>query len=135
MLKWFLIMPIAALFMVINFIAGCYVMIRLGYGPPNWQTALNQVVRVTTFQNQLNKARDWLDKRAPWADSFLYRLNVPKPIIIVDTTPEEEEEEEGEEYSEDEVLDESAGEHAPGEEPAETPPLETELSVTGVPEQ
>ena len=108
-------MPIAALFMVINFIAGCYVMIRLGYGPPNWQTALNQVVRLTTLQDQLNRGRNWLDKKAPWADKFLNRLNVPKPIVIVDTTPEEEEEEEEPERK---MSDEAADEHVPGEESA-----------------
>ena len=90
MVTLLLFIPAAALFMAINVILGCYVAILLGYGPPNWQTALNQVVRITTFQNCLNAGRDWLGEKAPWADQFLDRLRVPKPIVIVDTTPEEE---------------------------------------------
>ena len=93
----FVLMFFIALFMVINIIVGCYVAIRLGYGPPNWQTALNQAVRLTTLQNYLNEGRDWLEKKAPWAERLLHRLHVPKPIIFVDVTviEDEEEEEEG----------------------------------------
>ena len=87
-------MPVAALFIAVNIIIGCYIAIRLGYGPPNWQTALNQVVRLITLQDYLNVGRSWLEKKAPWADKILDRFHVPKPIIIVDTTPEEEDEEE-----------------------------------------
>ena len=83
-------MPFVALLMVTNLIVGCYVAILLGYGPPNWQTALNLVVRLTTFQNNLNDGRDWLDKKAPWADKLLNRLNVPKPIVIVDVQGEKD---------------------------------------------
>ena len=85
-------MPIAVLFAVANVIVGCYIAIRLGYGPPNWQTALNLVVRVTTLQDRLNEGRDWLDRNAPWADRLLHRLRVPQPIIIVYPSEEEEEE-------------------------------------------
>ena len=77
-----------ALFTAINVIVGCYVAIRLGYGPPSWQVALNLVVRVTTLQDWLNAGRDFLGKKARWADMLLVRLRVPKPIIIADT-PEE----------------------------------------------
>jgi len=87
-------MPVAALFMVINIIIGCYVAIRFGYGPPDWKTALNLVIRVTTLQDRLNEGRKWLDKKAPWTDRFLDRLHVPKPIIIVDIPEEEEENDE-----------------------------------------
>jgi len=90
MLTLFLLMPVVALFMAANVIAGCYLAICLGYGPPNWQTALNLVVRVTTLQDSLNAGRDWLDKKAPWADKILNRLHVPKPIVIVDTSVIEE---------------------------------------------
>ena len=78
--------------MVINMIAGCYLAIRLGYGPPNWQTALNLVVRLTTFQDYLNEGRDWLDKKAPWADKLLNRLHVPKPITIIEIVDEDDRE-------------------------------------------
>jgi len=83
-------MPIVALFMVTNVIVGCYLAIRLGYGPPNWQTALNLIVPVTTFQDRLNEGRDWLNKKAPWADELLNRLNVPNPFMIVDPSVAEE---------------------------------------------
>jgi len=83
-------MPAVALFMAINIIAGCYLAIRLGYGPPNWQTALNLLVRITTFQDRLNEGRDWLDNKAPWADKLLNRLNVPKPLMIVDVSAKDE---------------------------------------------
>ena len=90
MITWLLFLPAVALFMAINIIIGCYVAIRLGYGPPDWKIALNLVVRVTTLQDRLNAGRDWLDQKAPWADKFLNRLHIPKPIIIVEV-PEEEE--------------------------------------------
>jgi hypothetical protein len=89
MLTWLLLIPVAALFVAINIIVGCYAAIRLGYGPPDWRTALNLVVRITTLQDRLNASRDWLDKKAPWADKLLDRLRVPKPIIIVDPSEEE----------------------------------------------
>jgi len=92
MLTLFVLIPLCALFAVINVIIVCYFLIRLGYGPPNWQTALNLVVPLTTFQDCLNSGRDWIDSKAPWADKLLNRLHVPKPIVIVDTTPIEEEE-------------------------------------------
>ena len=103
-------MPFVALFMVINIIIGCYVAIRLGYGPPDWKTALNLVVRLTTLQDTLNASRDWVDKKVPWADKLLVRLRVPKPIIIVDAPEPEEEEDTTDEISE--VCDETAGEIA-----------------------
>ena len=101
MIASFLLILVAALFVAVNVVMGCYLAIRFGYGPPNWQTALNLVVRLTTFQNCLNDGRDWLDKKAPWMDQFLNRLHVPKPIIIVDTTPEEEPDGEREEESDE----------------------------------
>ena len=97
MFKLLLFLPAAALFMAINFILACYIAIWLGYGPPNWQTALNLVVRLTTFQNYLNAGRAWIEKKAPWAEKILVRLHVPKPIIIVDTTYAEEGEEDDDE--------------------------------------
>jgi|GEM_PF-2173159 len=92
---WLLLLPAAALFMAINVIVGCYVAIRFGFGPPDWKTALNLVVQVTTLQDRLNEGRDWLDKKAPWTDKFLNRLHVPRPIVIVEV-PEEEENKEDE---------------------------------------
>ena len=89
-LFFLVLMPIVALFTVINIAVGCYLTIRLGFGPPNWQTALNLVVPVTTLQDWLNEGRAWLDMRAPWADKFLDRLHIPKPIIIVYHVDEEE---------------------------------------------
>lgn len=83
-------MPLVALFMVINVIIGCYVMIRLGYGPPHWVIALNLVIRVTTFQDCLNAGRDWLEQKAPWTTKLFLRLHIPKPIILVDILGEEE---------------------------------------------
>jgi hypothetical protein len=94
---------------MINVIIVCYIMIRLGYGPPNWQTALNLIVPLTTLQDRLNDGRTWLDKKAPWSDKLLNRLHVPKPIMIIDTSPIEEEEEEPEEEMLDEVVDEQSG--------------------------
>lgn len=105
MLTLFVLIPLCALFSAINVIIVCYIMIRLGYGPPNWQTALNLVVPLTTLQDHLNDGREWIDKHAPWADKLLNRIHVPKPIIIVDTTPIEEEEE-----VTDEMQDESENE-------------------------
>ena len=84
-------MFVVVLFAAINVIVGCYVTIRLGYGPPDWKTALNLVVPVTTLQDRLNAGRDYLEKKAPWADKLLVRLRVPRPIIIV-VPPEEKEE-------------------------------------------
>ena len=91
MLTLFVLIPLCTLFVVINVIIVCYFMIRLGYGPPNWQTALNLVVPLTKLQDHLNSWRDWIDKKARWADKLLCRMHVPKPIVIVDTTPTEEE--------------------------------------------
>ncbi|MCL2711438.1 MAG: hypothetical protein FWE95_11210 [Planctomycetaceae bacterium] len=105
MLTWLLLIPVAALFVATNIIIGCYVAIRLGYGPPDWKTALNLVVRVTTLQDRLNASRDWLDKKAPWADKLLVRLGVPKPIIIVDAPEPEEEEEIANEISTNEISE------------------------------
>ena len=117
---YLLLIPLITLFVVINLIIGCYVMIRLGYGPPNWQTALNLIVRLTTLQDCLNGARDWLEQKAPWADKFLERLHVPKPIVIVDTTPVEEEEEEPvEEHADEEVNNEEASNEEVGDVPVE----------------
>ena len=100
MLKLLLFIPAVALFMAINIVLGCYIAIRLGYGPPNWQTALNQVVRLTTLQNYLNAGRAWLEKKVPKVDQFLARLHVPKPIMIIDTSYVEDEEVE----EEDEIM-------------------------------
>jgi hypothetical protein len=91
MVTLFLLMPFVALFMVINITLGCYVAIRLGYGPPNWQKALNLVVRLTTLQDWLNDGRDWLEAKAPWIVKYLDRLRLPKPLIFVDITAPEEE--------------------------------------------
>jgi len=104
-MTWLLLIPAAALFMVINVIVGCYVAIRLGYGPPDWKTALNLVVRLTTLQDRLNAGRDWLDKKAPWTDKLLDRLHVPRPIVIVDV-PEEEEEKTDETSDRDDEIGE-----------------------------
>ena len=90
-MKTFLFIVAAFVFMVVNIVVACYVAIRLGYGPPNWQSALNLIVRLTTLQNYLNAGRDWLDKKAPWTEKYFDKLRIPKPIIIVDTTPEPEE--------------------------------------------
>jgi len=110
MLTWLLLIPIATVFVAINIIIGCYVTIRLGYGPPDWKTALNLVVRLTTLQDRLNASRDWIDKKAPWADKLLVRLRVPKPIIIVEVPEPEEKEETTDEINE--IYDETAGEAA-----------------------
>ena len=83
-------MLVALVLMVINFILGWYVAIRLGYGPPNWQTALNLIIRMTTLQDYLNVSRDWIDRKAPLIDKLLNRLHVPKPIIFINTSPAEE---------------------------------------------
>ena len=81
----------AGLFMAVNIVAACYVVIRMGYGPPNWQSALNLVVRLTTLQDCLNEARDWLEEKYPRSKQLFDRLKIPKPIIIVDTTPLDDE--------------------------------------------
>ena len=100
-LSLLLFVPLALLFMGINILIGCYVAIRIGYGPPNWQTALNLVVPLTTLQNCLNDGRDRLDEKIPRADRLLNWLNVPKPIVMVDTSPEETDVSEGFEEDED----------------------------------
>ena len=110
MLTLLLFVPAAILFMAINIILGCYIAIRLGYGPPNWQTALNQVVSLTTLQRYLNAGREWLERKVPKVDQFLTRLNVPKPITIIDTTQAEEGEEAEEEETGDEVPEEIVSE-------------------------
>jgi len=84
---YLLLLLVGGLFMVVNLVVGCYVAIRLGYGPPNWQTALNLVVRLTAFQDCLNAVREWLENKSHWADRLLHRLHIPKPIIFIDTTP------------------------------------------------
>jgi len=94
MITWLLLMPAAAIFIAINIIIGCYAMIRLGYGPPDWRTALNLIVRVTTLQDRLNEGRNRLEQKAPWADKLLDRLGVPKPIVIVEIPIIEETDEE-----------------------------------------
>ena len=83
-------MPVIAVFMVINIILGCYVAIRLGYGPPNWQKALNLIIPLTTLQDGINDGRDWFEARYPWAVKYLSRLNIPKPTIFIDVTAPEE---------------------------------------------
>jgi hypothetical protein len=115
----FLFMPLVALLMAINVILACYVTILLGYGPPNWQTALNQVVPLTVLQDYLNEGRDWLEKKAPKVDALLNRLHAPKPIIFIDTTVVDDEEEIDDEEPEeqaDESSDVPAGEDADDEE-------------------
>jgi len=104
MITLILSIPFLFLFMAINVVAGCYLAIRLGYGPPNWQTALNLVVRLTTLQDHLNEGRAWIDNKAPWADQFLNRLRVPKPLIFI--VPVDEAENGDGEH--DEQLDELA---------------------------
>jgi hypothetical protein len=110
-------MPVVALFMAINIIIGCYAAIRLGYGPPNWQTALNQVVRLTTFQHYLNEGRYWLERKAPWTEKFFNRFHIPKPIIFVDVSVLEEEAEilEGNEENETDDNADEAQEEVPNE--------------------
>ena len=93
MVTLFLLVPLVALFMAINVILGCYVAIQFGFGPPNWQTALNQIVPLTTLQDYLSDGRDWLGKKVPKADGLFNRLRVPKPIVFIDTTVVAEEEE------------------------------------------
>ena len=90
MLTWLLLVPVVVLFVTINLVVGCYFAVRCGYGPPDWKTALNLAVRVTTLQDRLNAGRDWLAIKAPRVDKFLDRLLIPKPIIIVDM-PERQE--------------------------------------------
>jgi len=114
----------AALFMVINIIVVCYITIRLGYGPPNWQTALNLVVRLTTLQNRLNSCREWIDKKAPWMDKLLYRLHVPKPIMIIDTSFDEFEES-------DEIPEESISEESTDETTEESPGVDDAPAAPG----
>ena len=133
--------PAAILFMAINIVLGCYLAVRLGYGPPNWQTALNQVVRLTTLQDCLNAGRDWLEHKVPKADQFLTRLQIPKPVIIIDTTYVEEEEEEDEIMAVEGVRDEedeegtADGEQQTTEEPdAEQPLQEPGTEQNAVPE-
>ena len=113
MINLFVILPLAALFMLINLLLGCYVAIRLGYGPPHWILALNLVVPATTFQNRLNEWRDWLEQKSPWIERLLLRWHVPKPMIFVDITAKEEgekeeleEEAESKEKSEEEKSEE-----------------------------
>jgi len=109
MITWLLLLLAVALFTAVNIIIGCYVAIRLGYGPPDWKTALNLVVPVTALQDSLNAGRDYLEKKAPWADRLLVRWRVPRPIIIVVPTVEKEEDEEIDENGENgEVNDEQA---------------------------
>jgi hypothetical protein len=96
-----LFLPFVFLFMAINIVLGCYIAIRFGYGPPNWQKALNLIVPLTTLQDCLNDGRDWLEAKAPWADRLLDRFDAPRPIIFVDVTAPEEEAEKEEEPTED----------------------------------
>ena len=101
MVTLFLLMPIVALLMVTNIILACYVAIRLGYGPPNWQEALNLIIPLTTLQDHLNEGRDWLEEKAPWTERYISRLHLPRPIIFIDTSViEEDEGESGEEVLE-----------------------------------
>ena len=102
MITWLLVIPAVLVCTGINIIIGCYVVIRLGFGPPDWKTALNLAVPVTTLQDRLNEGRDWISKKAPKIDQILDRLHVPKPIIIVDVP--EEEENENEQGQEAEVI-------------------------------
>jgi hypothetical protein len=128
MTMWFVLMPILALFILINVIIGCYVAICLGFGPPNWQTALNLVVPLTTLQSYYNDWRDWLDEKAPKIANLLNRCHVPKQIMLVDPSlpevpePEEEYVEEAEETGD--------GESETDEEPAD----ETDSESTGTPD-
>jgi hypothetical protein len=124
MITLFLLMPFVALFMVINIILGCYLAIRLGYGPPNWQKALNLIIPLTTLQDSLNDGRDWLEKKAPWTVKYLNRLHIPKPIIFVDVTaPEEGTEEEEENVPEEAVgeTEDETGEEASADQADEPP--------------
>ena len=112
----FLFMPLVALLMAINVILGCYVAILLGYGPPNWQTALNQVVALTTLQDDLNKGRNWLEKKAPKIDALLNRWHAPKPIIFIDVTVVDDEEEIDNEEPEEQTEELSDASDVPTEE-------------------
>jgi len=110
-------MPFVVLFMVINILLGCYVTIRLGYGPPNWQKAINLIIPLTMLQDSLNDGRDWLEKKAPWTVKYLNRLNLPKPIVFVDVTaPEEGTEKKEESVPEEEAMretnEEESADHA-----------------------
>jgi len=136
MVAWLLILFVGTLFMVINIFIGCYVAIRLGYGPPDWKTALNLVVRLTTLQDRLNAGRDWLDKKAPWADKYLDRLHVPRPIIIVEMPEEEEIEEIADGTSEvkDEATDEQTGDFSEVSAEERPDPLEPDPLGSRMPE-
>jgi len=102
---------VALPFIVINTIIGCYAAIRLGYGPPNWQTALNLVVPLTRLQDCLNWCRDWLEAKIPMTTKLFDRLRIPRPIIIVDTTPLEDEDDD------EQVEEQMETEEPPGEMP------------------
>jgi diguanylate cyclase (GGDEF)-like protein len=96
MITLFLLMPAVALFMIANVLVACYFAIQFGYGPPDWRTALNLVVRLTTLQKRLNAGREWIDQKAPWLDKLLDRVHVPKPIVMVEIIDEYETEKETE---------------------------------------
>lgn len=118
-------MPIVTVFVVANILIGCYVAIRLGYGPPHWVTALNLVVPALELQNRLNAGRDWLEEKIPWTIKLFKRFDLPNPIIFIDIsavedteseeetpeTTESEETVESEDHSTDEPMssDEPAG--------------------------
>jgi len=129
MVTLFLLMPFVALFMVINIILGCYLAIRLGFGPPNWQKALNQVAPLTTLQDWLNDGRDWLEEKAPWAVKYLNRLHLPKPLIFVDVTAPEE----GTEKEEENVLVEEAASETDDEASANQADKPPENQADGTP--
>ena len=114
-----LLMPIIIVFTVVNIALGCYIAVRLGYGPPNWQSALNLIVRLTTLQNCLNAGRYWLDDKYPKAGAWLDRLRIPKPLVIVDTTPIEEEPESVAEEEPEPVAEEPSEDVRENDEEAE----------------
>jgi hypothetical protein len=125
------------MFIIVNIVLGCYAAVRYGYGPPDWRTALNLVVRLTTLQRKINTLREVIDRKCPWADRMLNRLHIPKPIVIVEIVDDDElAEDSGIRYAQTDQTGSQTGISAPAAESSagteeNAPPPETDSGGTG----
>ncbi|GHT14473.1 hypothetical protein FACS1894170_11510 [Planctomycetales bacterium] len=83
MITLFILMPAICLFMLTNIIAGCYLAMHFGYGPPDWKHGLNLVVKLTDLQQYLNAARQRIIAKYPAAAKIFKQLHVPEKIELV----------------------------------------------------
>ncbi|MDR3182245.1 MAG: diguanylate cyclase [Planctomycetaceae bacterium] len=79
----FILMPAVCLFMLTNILAGCFLAVHFGYGPPDWKRGLNLLVRLTVLQKKYNALRKKIVEKYPASEKAFKLLRVPEKISLV----------------------------------------------------